>query len=90
LCFNSYAVLARGFVEPSDEDRTALGQLFADDQAEPDWDTLAGEAAYVNAVSSLTPPPGFCRSCGQSVEVNRDGWCDTCDDAIARFIDSRY
>jgi hypothetical protein len=60
--FTPYAITAPGLVEPSDEDRAAVGQLFADDQAEPDRDTLAGEAAYVNAVSLLAPPPGFCWS----------------------------
>jgi hypothetical protein len=90
--FFTYAVTATRFVEPSDEDRAAVGQMFADyhTEPEPDGDTLAGEAAYLDAVSSLTPPLGYCKSCGRPAEVNADGWCDDCDNAIAKFTDSRY
>jgi hypothetical protein len=86
--FTPYAVTAPGFTEPSDEDRAAAALMFAD--TEPDYDQLAGEATYLAAVSALTPPPAYCRSCGQPAGVNRDGWCDACDDAISRFTDSRY
>jgi hypothetical protein len=90
--FSTYAATAAGFVEPSDEDRAAVGQMFADyhSDPEPDWNKRAGEAAYLDNVSSLTPPPGYCKSCRRPAEVNTDGWCDVCDDAIARFTDSRY
>ena len=71
--------LSRGF-EPSDADRAAAAQMFAD-ATEPDWDRLAGEAAYIAASEALTPPPSTrCRSCGELAEVNAVGRCDDCDE----------
>jgi hypothetical protein len=76
--FVPLAVVAEGFVEPTDEDKAAVAQMFADGP-EPEWD-MAGEAAFVDAMSALTPPPAdVCRSCGQAAEVDRDGLCFNCE-----------
>jgi hypothetical protein len=72
--------LSRGF-EPSDDDRRAAAQMFAD-AGDPDYDTLAGEAAFLASLESLSPPPaGICRSCGEMAESLTYGYCDVCDDA---------
>jgi hypothetical protein len=77
--FVPFAVTAPGFVEPSDEDRAIVGQLFSDYESEPDWDALAGEAEYVASVEHLGPPPvGACRSCGESSEALSWGMCPDC------------
>lgn len=66
--------------EPSAEDRAAAAAMFADD--EPDYDTLAGEAAFLASCEAMTPPPaGYCRSCGELAEALSHGLCDACDDA---------
>ena len=88
--FNHYAVTAPGFVEPSDDDRAAVGALFAD-ESEPDYDAMAAEAEWYRQCESLTPPPGVCRSCGEPAEdLNRSGWCDRCDAMIDAHTDSKY
>lgn len=53
-------------------------QAFAADD-EPDYDQMAGEAAYLASLESLEPPVGHCRSCGQPAETNENGWCQGCD-----------
>jgi hypothetical protein len=54
---------------------------FADD-AGPDYDRLAGEAAFLASYEAMTPPPtGICRSCGQPAETLTYGYCDACDEA---------
>lgn len=80
--FVPYAVLAPGFIEPADEDRAIVGQLFADAESEPepDWDALAAEAEWQAQYEGLTPPPGHCRSCGEPAELLPNGLCDACDD----------
>jgi hypothetical protein len=62
--------------EPSAADLQWAAQAFNSD-AGPDYDTLAAEAACVDAMSDLTPVD-LCRSCGQPAEVDRDGWCADC------------
>ena len=77
--FVPFAVTAAGYVEPSDADRAAASAMFND---EPDYDQLAGEAAFLDACEALTPPPaGYCRSCGKPAETLSYGYCDACDDA---------
>jgi hypothetical protein len=72
--------MSRGF-EPSADDRRAAAQMFADD-GEPDYDLLAGEAAFLASCEALTPPPaGNCLSCGELAETLTYGYCDACDDA---------
>jgi hypothetical protein len=63
--------------EPTDADRQWAAQAF-NSSPEPDYDTLAAEAAFVDAMSDLTPVD-LCRSCGQPAEVDRDGLCPDCE-----------
>jgi hypothetical protein len=65
--FVSYAVTAPGFVEPSDEDRAAVGAMFADDA---DWS--ARMAADANGDE--------CEACGRPAEHGElvGGLCDVC------------
>jgi hypothetical protein len=63
--------------------------------AGPDWDTLAGEARFVDAASDLTPPVRACRSCGEPADdLNAPGWCDRCDregtDASIACVNARF
>ena len=77
--FVAFAVTAAGYAEPSDADRAAAATMFT---GEPDYDQLAGEAAYLDSCAALTPPPvEVCRSCGELAEISRAGYCDACDDA---------
>ena len=77
--FVPFAVTAPGYVEPSDADKSAAAAMFAD--AEPDFDMLAGEAAFIASSEALTSPPATrCRSCGELADVNAVGYCDRCDD----------
>jgi hypothetical protein len=79
--FVAFAVVAPGFVEPSDEDKAAAAAMFADGP-ESDYDLLAGEAAFLASCDALSPPPaGICRSCGQPAEGLTYGYCFACDDA---------
>jgi hypothetical protein len=72
-----FVPMSRGF-EPSDEDRRAAAQMFGD-ASEPDYDLLAGEAAFLASMEALSPPPaGFCLSCGEPAEAL---YCDACDAA---------
>jgi hypothetical protein len=95
FCFVPFAVLAPGFVEPSDADRAVVGQMFADD-AEPDFDRMAEESAYLASLESLEPPlADVCRSCGQPAELDdRYGRCDACDragtDASSACVNERF
>jgi hypothetical protein len=75
-----FVPMSRGF-EPSADDRRAAAQMFAD-AGDPDYDTLAGEAAFLASLESLSPPPaGICRSCGEMAESLTYGYCDACNDA---------
>jgi hypothetical protein len=85
--------------EPTDEDKAAAA-MFGDDadwdvrmaeadQPEPDSDMLAGEAASLDAMCALTPPPaGICKTCGQPSEALSWGMCPGCydDDATDAAI----
>ncbi len=75
-----FAVTAPGFVEPSDEDRAVIGQMFADPEPDPDYDAMAAEAEWYRQYEGLTPPPGHCTSYGEPDETNRFGLCGRCDD----------
>ena len=92
LCYVPLAVLAPGFAEPSDEDRAVVAEMFAD--AEPDYDAMADEAAYLASLESLDPPPGICRSCGQAADDLTGGRCDACDragtDATIACVNARF
>jgi hypothetical protein len=81
--------------QPTDEDRAAAVLMFADDadwdvrladaeQPEPDYDMLAGEAATLDAMCALTPPPaGLCKTCGEPSEALSWGMCPDCYDDAA-------
>jgi hypothetical protein len=79
-----FAVVAEGFVEPTDEDKAAAARIFAD-EPEPDWDMLAGEAEYIASVENLGPPPaaGVCKKCGEPSEELSWGLCPDCYDDAA-------
>lgn len=65
------------------EDLAWAAQAFAD--PEPDWDQLAGEAAFLDTLEALTPAPvDRCRSCGELSEALAGGRCPECR-AFARF-----
>jgi hypothetical protein len=69
----------RARFQPSDADRRWAAQAFADG-GEPDWDALAAEAACLDAMCSLTPPPvERCPSCGELAEALADGLCPDCE-----------
>lgn len=52
LRFVPAAVTAPGFVEPSEDDRRAAAAMFGRDDDGIPYDVLAGEAAYIDAVSA--------------------------------------
>lgn len=68
--FVPFAVLAPGFVEPSDEDRAAVGPLFA---GGADWDARAWSDAHGT----------HCEMCDRPVERGElvGGLCSACQDA---------
>jgi hypothetical protein len=59
--------------EPSDAERKWAAAAFADD-ASPDYDQLAGEAAFLASYEAMS-------SCGQAAETLTYGYCNACDDA---------
>lgn len=65
--FVAYAVTAADFVEPSDEDRAAVGAMFADDA---DWSARMAADANGDA----------CEACGRPVERGEleGGLCNVC------------
>jgi hypothetical protein len=86
--FIPLAVMATGFVEPSDEDRAAVVAIFAD--AEPDYEDRAAEFEWNRQFEDTAPLPGHCRSCGQPAELDRFGYCDPCNVIIDKATDSKY
>jgi hypothetical protein len=81
--------------EPSEDDRRWAAQTFGDDadwdvrlaggdEPESDWDMLAGEAASLDAMCAMTPPPaGICKQCGEFSEALSWGMCRDCFDDAA-------
>jgi hypothetical protein len=82
LCYVPFAVLAPGFIEPSDEDRAAVGAMFADDEQATRLDEQALQAAWDDQFRDVPPPAGICSACGDDAEELSWGLCPDClDDA---------
>jgi hypothetical protein len=83
--FVPLAVVAEGFVEPSDEDNRWAAENLGP-EPEPgisDMEARALEAAYHDSIEHLQPgPAGVCKSCGEYAESLEWGLCENClDDA---------